>query len=60
MITDEDFEYFSENEFEEKTKNDIFENKSEEKIEDIVLIHEKNNYYLLYQKIIKKLEKLKK
>ena len=42
MIIDEDFEYFSENEYEENSENDKFDNTSEEKIEENALIDENN------------------
>ena len=42
MITDDDFEYFSDNEYDEKSEKDHFENSFEEKIEEKALIEENN------------------
>ena len=42
LITDDDFEYFSDNEYDEKSEKDNFENALEEKIEEKALIEENN------------------
>ena len=59
MITDEDFEYFSENEYEENSENDKFDNTSEEKIEENALIDENNQLKSSLPKDNKEIENLK-